>query len=71
MDRSAEASWGARPRRHLTRDDVMSAAEVAGLLGIPRSTVYRLARTGELPCARLGRTVRFLRESVEERLRDP
>jgi excisionase family DNA binding protein len=56
-------------RRHITRADVMTATEVAGLLALPKSTVYELARRGELPCARLGRTVRFLRDDVEARLR--
>ncbi len=46
----------------------MTAAEVALLLGLPKSTVYELARRGELPCARLGRTVRFLRDDIERRL---
>lgn len=58
-----------RPIRRITRDDVMTAAEVAQLLALPKSTVYELARRGELPCARLGRTMRFLREEVEARLR--
>lgn len=56
-------------RRRITRDDVMTAAEVGDLLGIPTATVYRLARNGTLPSARLGRTVRFLREEVEGVLR--
>lgn len=56
-------------RRRITREDVMTAAEVAVLLALPKSTVYELARRGELPCARLGRTVRFLREDIEGRLR--
>lgn len=55
--------------RRITREDVMTAAEVAGLLSLPKSTVYELARRGELPCARLGRTIRFLRDDVEARLR--
>jgi excisionase family DNA binding protein len=57
-----------RPRRPLTRADVMTASEVSDLLGVPKSTVYELARRGELPCARLGRTVRFVRYEIEERL---
>lgn len=67
---------GPRPRREwstsrgrITRADVMTAAEVATLLALPKSTVYELARRGELPCARLCRTIRFLREDVEARLR--
>ena len=47
----------------------MTAREVAHMLALPKSTVYELARRGELPCARLGRTVRFLRDDVEARLR--
>jgi excisionase family DNA binding protein len=59
------------PRRRITREDVMTAAEVGEMLGIPTSTVYRLARNGTLPNARLGRTVRFLRDNVEDLLRGP
>jgi excisionase family DNA binding protein len=57
------------PHDRLTRDNVMTAAEVARVLRMPKSTVYALARRGELPCSRLGRTVRFLRDEVDARLR--
>lgn len=50
----------------LTRDQVMTAAEVADLLHMPVSTVYFLARQGELPARRLGRSWRFLRPRIEE-----
>jgi excisionase family DNA binding protein len=53
----------------LTRDQVMTAREVADLLHLPVSTVYHLARQGELPARRLGRTWRFLRPRLEELLR--
>jgi excisionase family DNA binding protein len=52
----------------LTRADVMTAAEVSELLQIPLSTVYYLARQGQLPASRLGRTWRFLRPRIEELL---
>jgi excisionase family DNA binding protein len=52
----------------LTRDEVMTAREVADLLHLPVSTVYYLARRGELPASRLGRTWRFLRPRLEELL---
>ena len=39
----------------------MSTREVADLLGIPRSTVYELARRGDLPARRVGRRWLFLR----------
>ena len=51
--------------RGLTRAEVMTASEVAELLGIPVSTVYYLARQGQLPHSRLGRTYRFLRPRLE------
>ena len=65
----SEMRRGETARRPITREDVMTAAEVGDLLGIPTSTVYRLARNGTLPSARLGRTVRFLRDEVEDVLR--
>jgi excisionase family DNA binding protein len=40
----------------LTRDEVMTAREVADLLRMPTSTVYELARRGGLPARKLGRT---------------
>jgi excisionase family DNA binding protein len=58
----------AAPRMRLTREDVMTAREVADLLALPVSTVYYLARQGQLPASRLGRTWRFLRPRIEELL---
>lgn len=55
-------------RVRLTREEVMTASEVADLLHLPVSTVYYLARRGELPARRLGRTWRFLRPALEELL---
>lgn len=52
----------------LTRDEVMTAREVAELLRMPTSTVYELARKGVLPASRLGRTWRFLRPRLEQML---
>jgi len=60
---------GERGRVGLTRDEVMTASEVADLLHLPVSTVYHLARQGEIPARRLGRTWRFLRPRLEEMLR--
>jgi excisionase family DNA binding protein len=64
MDLPSESA----PRRRLTREDIMTVSEVAELLSLPKSTVYELARRGELPCARLGRTLRFVRDDIERRL---
>lgn len=61
--------WTVAPaRRGLTRDEVMTAGEVAELLHLPVSTVYYLARRGEIPACRLGRAWRFLRPRIEELL---
>ena len=54
----------------LTRDEVMTASEVAELLHLPVSTVYYLARRGELPASRFGRTWRFLRPRIERLLEE-
>jgi excisionase family DNA binding protein len=59
---------GPGTRRGLTRDEVMTAGEVAELLHLPVSTVYYLARRGEIPACRLGRAWRFLRPRIEELL---
>jgi excisionase family DNA binding protein len=50
--------------RLLTRTDVLSTSELAELLGIPRSTVYELARRGDLPARRVGRRWLFLRDRL-------
>ena len=55
-------------RNRLTRDEVMTAREVSDLLKMPVSTVYELARRGEIPARRRGRTWRFLRPRLEELL---
>ena len=65
---SAPSSLAPSGSRFLTRDEVMTAREVADLLRIPKSTVYELARKGVLPASRLGRTWRFLRPRLEELL---
>jgi excisionase family DNA binding protein len=52
----------------VTRDQVMTAPEVADLLHLPVSTVYYLARRGELPATRVGRSWRFLRPRIEQLL---
>jgi excisionase family DNA binding protein len=60
----------ARTAAMLTRDEVMTAREVADLLRMPTSTVYELARKGVLPARRLGRAWRLLRPRLEELLAD-
>jgi excisionase family DNA binding protein len=66
MDRRDPRPTSSPVRVGLCREDVMTAREVADLLSMPVSTVYHLARQGELPARRLGRTWRFLRPRIEE-----
>lgn len=54
--------------RSLTASEVMTARQVAELLHLPLSTVYHLAREGQLPAKRFGRAWRFLRPRLEELL---
>jgi excisionase family DNA binding protein len=65
---ATQITESADPVAALTRDEVMTAREVADLLRMPTSTVYELARRGVLPARRLGRTWRFLRPKLEELL---
>jgi len=45
---------------------LLTPADVALLLSVKTSWVYEAARTGNLPCLRIGRHVRFTRQMVEE-----
>jgi excisionase family DNA binding protein len=40
--------------------------EAAALLSVKKSWVYDAVRTGNLPCIRVGRHIRFTREMLEE-----
>ncbi len=44
---------------------LMTAAEVADLLGVPRSWVYERSRRGAIPTVTLGRYRRYRREAIE------
>jgi excisionase family DNA binding protein len=44
---------------------LLTADDVAALLGIPVVTVRQFAREERLPCRRIGRHVRFVRAEVE------
>ncbi|MGH2842280.1 MAG: helix-turn-helix domain-containing protein [Solirubrobacteraceae bacterium] len=50
----------------ITRDDVLTVADVAALLDLKPYTVKEYARRGILPGRKLGRTWRFLRPELEE-----
>ena len=45
-------------------DIVMTVEETAKYLKVPRSTVYKLAQEGRIPCQKVGRHWRFKRDSI-------
>jgi excisionase family DNA binding protein len=55
------------PEHHISEDGarLLEAEDVARYLGMRTDWVYREARAGRLPHVRLGRAVRFRRESLE------
>ncbi len=44
--------------------ELLRASQVSQILQIGRNQVYELARSGQLPSIRLGRTLRFPREGL-------
>ena len=53
-----------------TQKEVLTVAELAEYLRVPRSTLYRLVREGSVPCQRIGKHWRFRREAIDEWLAD-
>jgi excisionase family DNA binding protein len=47
-------------------DRLLDAAAIAERLGVPKSWVLESARSGAMPCVRLGRYVRFDVGDVDE-----
>jgi excisionase family DNA binding protein len=46
--------------------EILTVMEVARFLRVPKSTVYKLARVGELPSLKIGKHWRFLRRDIHE-----
>jgi excisionase family DNA binding protein len=46
--------------------EILTVVEVARFLRVPKSTVYKLARVGELPASKIGKHWRFLRRDIHE-----
>jgi len=44
---------------------LLTAGDVAALLGVPRSWVYEQSRRGRIPTVNLGRYRRYRREAIE------
>ena len=54
-----------------TTPSIMTIAEVAQYLRIPRASVYKLAQKGSIPCQKVGRHWRFRREAIDRWLERP
>lgn len=46
--------------------EILTVMEVARFLRVPKSTIYKLARVGELPASKIGKHWRFLRRDIHE-----
>ncbi len=44
---------------------LLTADQVADLLGVPKSWVYEQSRCGRIPTVRLGRYCRYRKEAIE------
>ena len=55
----------ARTQEH----ELLGAEEVAGLVGVKETTVYRWCKEGKLPCLKVGKRWRIRREALEDFLK--
>ncbi|ULA59021.1 MAG: HTH17 domain-containing protein [Nitrospira sp.] len=46
--------------------EILTVSDVAQFLRVPKSTVYKLARLGELPASKIGKHWRFLRRDIHD-----
>ena len=49
--------------------EILTVLEVARFLRVPKSTVYKLARLGQLPASKIGKHWRFLRRDIHDWMR--
>lgn len=49
----------------MAEGEILTVPEVAHLLRVPKSTVYKLARLGQLPASKIGKHWRFVRRDLE------
>lgn len=53
------------PRPVPLDEALLDASDVAGLLGIPVSTVYEYTRRGLIPAVRIGKRLKYVRTEIE------
>ncbi len=57
--------------KSMTREtELLAAADVAGMIGVKETTVYRWCKEGKLPCLKIGKHWRIRREALEDFLRE-
>jgi excisionase family DNA binding protein len=67
MNSNVSAETATQSETDTTRDgEILTVMEVARFLRVPKSTVYKLARGGELPATKIGKHWRFLRRDIHE-----
>ena len=49
-----------------SESEILTVMDVARFLRVPKSTVYKLARLGQLPASKIGKHWRFLRRDIHE-----
>lgn len=55
---------------NVSLEPLVTVAEIARLLGVPRSFVYERTARGDIPCYRVGRLLRFRVSEVERWVAD-
>src|SRR5919112_430776 len=50
--------------------ELLAATDVAGMIGVKETTVYRWCKEGKLPCLKVGKHWRIRREALESFLRE-
>src|SRR3954469_21527040 len=50
--------------------ELLGATDVAGILGVKETTIYRWCKEGKLPCLKVGKHWRIRREALEDFLRE-
>jgi excisionase family DNA binding protein len=50
--------------------ELLAAADVAGMIGVKETTVYRWCKEGKLPCLKVGKHWRIRREALEDFLKE-
>ncbi len=46
--------------------EILTVLDVARFLRVPKSTVYKLARLGQLPASKIGKHWQFLRRDIHD-----